>query len=129
MISVAICFDGTKIVSSSWDKTIRIWDAQSGQLEKTLEGHEGLVTSVAFSSDGTKIVSSSWDDTIRIWDAHTGALENTLEELLYSEADEEDNIIVESFPESILSWDSRSGKLENILEGHEAQVTSIAIFF
>ena len=49
MLSVAYSSDGTIIISGSRDKAIRIWDAQSGILENTLEGHMGGVISVAFS--------------------------------------------------------------------------------
>ncbi|KAF9487659.1 hypothetical protein BDN71DRAFT_1363875, partial [Pleurotus eryngii] len=54
------------------DKTIRIWDAATGQqVGDALTGHEAWVKSVAFSPDGTKIVSGSYDMTICIWDAAT----------------------------------------------------------
>ena len=65
--SVAYSPDGTKIVSGSGDKTIKIWDANTGQCLKTLEGHSDDVESVAYSPDGTKIISGSDDPTIKIW--------------------------------------------------------------
>lgn len=71
--SVAFSPDGARIVSGSYDETIRIWDVETGkQLMQPLRGHSGNVWSVAFSPDGTKIVSSSRDYTIRVWDAQTG---------------------------------------------------------
>ncbi|MEE1097710.1 MAG: hypothetical protein U0K83_05205, partial [Bacteroidales bacterium] len=65
--SVAYSPDGTKIISGSGDKTIKIWDANTGQCLQTLEGHKYSVNSVAFSHDGTKIISGSVDKTIKIW--------------------------------------------------------------
>ncbi|KAJ8580549.1 WD40 repeat-like protein [Rhizopogon salebrosus TDB-379] len=71
--SVAISPDGARIVSGSFDKTIRVWDAETGKpLGPSLQGHTGEVYSVAFSPDGTCIVSGSCDGTIRIWDAEIG---------------------------------------------------------
>ncbi|KAG6805629.1 hypothetical protein H0H92_014688, partial [Tricholoma furcatifolium] len=65
--------DGKQIVSGSYDKTIRIWDAVTGvQTVGPLQGHDDKITSVAFSPDGKQIVSGSYDKTIRIWDAVTG---------------------------------------------------------
>ena len=66
--SVAFSPDGSRIVSGSWDKTIRLWDLQSNAIGQPFQGHEDRVNSVAFSPDGTRIVSGSHDKTIRLWD-------------------------------------------------------------
>ena len=78
-MSVAFSADGSRIVSGSDDKTSRVWDATTGELIRTLEGHSGWVMSVAFSADGSRIVSGSSDKTSRVWDATTGQLLRTLE--------------------------------------------------
>ena len=70
--SVAFSPDGSRIVSGSWDSTIRLWDAETGDAIGKLKGHPGFVFSVAFSPDGSRIVSGSWNSTIRLWDAETG---------------------------------------------------------
>lgn len=51
------------------DKTLKVWDAESGQEMLTLRGHVESVWSVHFSPDGTRIVSGSADDNLKIWDA------------------------------------------------------------
>ena len=76
--SVAFSPDGTRIVSGSVDKTLRLWDAASGGHLNTLNGHSSSVLSVAFSPDGTRIVSGSYDNTLQLWDAVSGAHLNTL---------------------------------------------------
>ncbi|KIK23348.1 hypothetical protein PISMIDRAFT_65472, partial [Pisolithus microcarpus 441] len=71
--SVAFSSDGKRIVSGSWDKTVRVWDAERGvQIGSHLEGHTDKVNSVAFSPDGKRIVSGSDDKTVRVWDAERG---------------------------------------------------------
>ena len=58
--SVAFSPDGRNIISGSDDKTVRVWDAQTGQsVMHPLKGHNHIVTSVAFSPDGRHIVSGS----------------------------------------------------------------------
>ena len=71
--------DGSRIVSGSYDRTIRIWDMASGHCLQTLEGHSDWVRAVAISHDGSRIVSGSDDGTIRIWDMASGHCLQTLE--------------------------------------------------
>jgi WD40 repeat protein len=62
---------------ASWGVTdIKLWDAETGAVLKTLSGHKGGV-SAAFSPDGKRIVSGG-DNTIKLWDATTGAELKTL---------------------------------------------------
>ena len=71
-MSVAFSTDGKQVVSGSMDKTVRIWDAESGKtITGPFEGHTDGVVSVAFSPDGNQVVSGSWDKTVRIWDTET----------------------------------------------------------
>ncbi|KAG8831557.1 hypothetical protein FRC17_002971, partial [Serendipita sp. 399] len=112
--SVAFSRNGRRIVSSSYDRTVRIWDAETGQqLGASLEGHEDKVSSVAFSPDGRRIVSSSYDKTVRIWDVETGQqLGASLEGHEYA---------------TVRIWDVETGQqLGASLEGHEYAVTSVA---
>jgi len=64
---VAFSPDGTRLASASLDKTVRLWDASTGQELEVLGTHETSVRSVAFSPDGTRLASGSDDKTVRIW--------------------------------------------------------------
>jgi WD40 repeat protein len=59
--------NGKQIISASLDKTIKIWDANSGNCLQTLKGHEDSVITAKYSPDGTKIISGSRDGIIKIW--------------------------------------------------------------
>ena len=64
--------DENRIVSSSWDKTIKIWDSNSGECLQSLKGHKKGICSAAWSKDGKRCFSAAWDDTFRIWDTISG---------------------------------------------------------
>ncbi len=70
--SVDFSPDGTKVVTASFDKTARIWDAATGKPIGQPLQHGGFVLRAVFSPDGTKIVTASEDKTARIWNAATG---------------------------------------------------------
>jgi small GTP-binding protein len=71
--------DGTRALSGSYDRTVRLWDAATGQCLRVLEGHTARVLSVAWSADGTRVLSGSGDRTVRLWDAATGQCLRVLE--------------------------------------------------
>jgi WD40 repeat protein len=89
--SLAISSSGQYIVSGSgnqtthmfggsgdYDNTIKIWNLETGKLERTLVGHSDVVWSVAISPNEKYIVSGSADKSIKIWNLETGKLERTL---------------------------------------------------
>ena len=76
---VSITPDGHVAVSGSDDKTLRVWDLDTGQCIRTLEGHTGKVGAVSITPDGRIAVSGSFDHTVRVWDLHTGHCIGVLE--------------------------------------------------
>eukprot|EP00403_Amphidinium_massartii_P030837 CAMPEP_0178398370 /NCGR_PEP_ID=MMETSP0689_2-20121128/14738_1 /TAXON_ID=160604 /ORGANISM="Amphidinium massartii, Strain CS-259" /LENGTH=312 /DNA_ID=CAMNT_0020019131 /DNA_START=201 /DNA_END=1139 /DNA_ORIENTATION=+ len=72
---VVLSSDGQFAMSASWDKTMRLWDLNTGAKIRVFHGHTKDVNSVAFSGDNRQIVSGSRDKTIRLW--------NTLAECKY----------------------------------------------
>jgi WD40 repeat protein len=64
--AVAFSLDGKLVVSTSHDRTVRLWDAATGAALQTLKGHSGYVRAVAFSPDGKQVASASDNCTVKI---------------------------------------------------------------
>ena len=129
--SAAYSPDGTHIVTASYDKTARIWDARTGAQLAVLSGHDGEVESAAYSPDGTRIVTASNDKTARIWDARTGAQlavlsghDGVVESAAYSP--DGARIVTSSLDKTVRIWDARTGAQLVVLSGHGAAVDSAA---
>jgi WD40 repeat protein len=129
--SAAYSPDGTHIVTASYDKTARIWDARSGRQITVLSGHEGEVESAAYSPDGTRIVTASNDKTARIWDARTGAQLAVLSghnSFVISAGYSPDGtrIVTASNDKTARIWDVRTGAQLAVLSGHDGEVACAA---
>jgi guanine nucleotide-binding protein subunit beta-2-like 1 protein len=64
---VVLSVDGQYALSGSWDKTLRLWDLNTGKTSRQFISHTKDVLSVAFSADNRQIVSGSRDNTIKLW--------------------------------------------------------------
>ncbi len=70
--AIAFSPDGERVATAGWDKTIRLWDRESGAHLQTLIGHRGFVRGLAFSADGAQLISGSEDKSVRRWDLAGG---------------------------------------------------------
>jgi WD40 repeat protein len=129
--SVAVTLDGRRIITGSYDKTVRVWDTKSGREIAALHGHEGEVMSVAITPDGRRIISGSFDKTVRVWEAESGreiAVLRGHEGQVMSVAVTPDDrrIISGSDDKTVRVWEAESGREIAILRGHEGWVRSVA---
>src|SRR5262249_16799577 len=63
--------DGKLIVTASYDKTIKIWDAETGK-ELSSFKDDDAVNSAAFSPDGKRIVTTNLKGSSKVWSIAAG---------------------------------------------------------
>jgi small GTP-binding protein len=129
--SVAFDPQGGMLASGSDDKTVKLWEAQSGKLLRTLEGHRDAVGSLAFDPQGATLASGSYDATVKLWETLNGKLFRTLEGnqgSIYCVAfDPQGGTLASgSTDHTVKLWEARSGKLLRTLKGHQGPVMSVA---
>ena len=138
---------GRTIATASADNTIRIWDVESGEVLKILEGHEGDVTAVVFSNRlwastgsplppppplvGGIVASASTDETIKLWNTETS---EEIRRFLGHSGEVRDidfspdsKLLVSGGSDRLLKiWEVETGRELATLEGHEDTVLSVA---
>ncbi len=65
-------------MSASDDRTLKVWDAHTGEERRTLRGHTDAVRGCAICPSGNYFMSASNDWTLKVWDVRTGACLSTL---------------------------------------------------
>ena len=126
---VAVLSDG-RVVSGSWDCTLRVWDAATGQCLQTLEGHTNVVTCVTDLQDRW-VVSGSRDGTLRVWDVATGQCLQTLKGhtnwVNCVSVLPDGRVVSGSYDNTVRVWNATSGQCLQTLGGHFDCVNCIAI--
>jgi WD40 repeat protein len=125
--SVVYSPDGQRLASASWDRTVKVWDARTGQGTLTLKGHTDAVEGVAFSPGGRLLASASRDKTVKLWDARTGRETLTLKghtTYVYGVAFSPDGqrLASASWDRTVKVWDAQTGRETLTLRGHTGVV-------
>ncbi|KAG9510310.1 F-box/WD repeat-containing protein 7, partial [Fragariocoptes setiger] len=115
------------IVSGSDDMTLRVWDAESGQCLRKLEGHSGGVWSSQLSPDDI-VISGSTDRTIKVWNAITGQLLSTLcghSSTVRCMSLNKNRVVSGSRDHTLRLWDIDEGVCIRIFVGHNDAVRCV----
>jgi WD40 repeat protein len=81
IVALAYSPDGKLLASGSNDNTVKIWDAASRELIRTLEAHTAPVRGVAFSPNGSTLATGDENGDIKFWNPQSGALKKSLPRL------------------------------------------------
>jgi len=132
---IAISSDGQFALSASWDKTLRLWDLNSGTTTRRFVGHTNDVLSVSFSPDNRQIVSGSRDKTIKLWNTLGECKFNITEEghsewvscVRFSPNAANPVIVSSGWDKLVKVWDLTKCKLKTNHYGHEGYINNVTI--
>eukprot|EP00124_Ichthyophonus_hoferi_P003191 Ihof_evm5s263 gene=Ihof_evmTU5s263 len=119
-------------VSTSEDATIKIWDFETGEFERTLKGHTNIVQDVAFDHSGNLMASCSADLTVKLWDFQTYECIKTLHGHDHNVSGvvflpSGDHILSASRDKTIKMWEVATGYCIRTFKGHSDWVRSVAV--
>ena len=126
--------DGKLVLTSSYDSSARLWNAETGVLLRVFRGHEHVIHAAAFSPDGRLVLSGSHDRTLRLWETASGRLVRTIAHpgefsVINSAAYSPDGkrLYSGTLEGTVRIWDAASGALLRKMQDHQSQVHSLAI--
>ncbi|KAJ1555786.1 hypothetical protein HK405_013091, partial [Cladochytrium tenue] len=118
------------IISGSDDRTIRVWDAKTGRLQKTLDGQRSPIRSVAYGPDGQCIIASSEDLSAVIWELATAKSLHMFKDcsgpVAFSPDAKCPRVAVGLVGTDICVWAGDAFQERTLLVGHKERIYSVA---
>jgi sugar lactone lactonase YvrE len=117
-----------KCLASADGKTVRVWDARTGE-ELLTRGHAEAVSSLCFSPDGKRLASASQQGMVKVWDAQAGQEVVSFrghDSYIYSVCFSPDGKrLASASADNVRVWDAETGQENLALQGHTDLVFSV----
>lgn len=132
---VSLAHTSQYAVTSSWDRSLRLWNLRTGQCQRKFLKHTKDVLAVAFSPEDRQIVSGGRDNVIRVWnvmgecmheltrDGHT----DWVSSVCFSPSLDNPMVVSGGWDNVVKVWDLTQGKCMHTLKGHTNYVTTVTV--
>jgi WD40 repeat protein/serine/threonine protein kinase len=123
--------DGTRLVTSSWDRTLKFWDLVDSDISRSIWSRNGF-SCLDFSPDGNQIATGENDGTITLWDVVPRRRIRTLrghpDGVVSLKFSPDGTQIVSVGKDNLLRVvDVSTGEEVHILRGHQDAITCLAM--
>ncbi len=132
VFGVVVTPDGKTVVSASADKTLKVWDLETGGCHATFQGHTKFVGNVVVTPDGKTVVSASEDKTLKVWDLATGHCRVTFEGHAgfargMVVTPDGKTVVSASADQTLKVWDLETGECRATFQGHSLGLWNVVI--
>jgi WD40 repeat protein len=128
--SAAFSPDGRQLAAEGANKTVWVWDVQTGKRIRALTEPRYRVYAVAFSADGKWLAAASEDKKVHVWDAADGrevrTLEHAAQARMVAFSPDSKRLASAGMDPTIKVWDAQDGQLLMSLTGHRGPVAALA---
>jgi WD40 repeat protein len=130
--AMAVSSDGRMLITAGWDRTVRMWNAHTGQEIRRFSGHGEVVRATVLSPDGGQLLTGSVDNSARLWDTRSG------EQLLHLQGHTgavtaaawpagRNWLVTGSEDMTVRLWDRSNGHELRRLTGFDGEITALAV--
>jgi small GTP-binding protein len=132
VLAVSFSANQSTALSASTDRTLRLWDLETGRCIRIFKGHDDEVNVVVWSADQRQALSGSRDTTVRLWEIDTGRClrvfeghEGAVWSLAWNH--NRNRILSGASDNRVRVWDVDTGECLSVLTGHMSAVFVLSL--
>ena len=124
---VAFSPDGSTLVSTDSDKTVRLWNVQTATYRNILSQHRAEISSIVFSQDGKTLIGEDRDNSLRLWDVATETEKIVVdrERVRNINISPDGKTIATSGSDTVRLWNAETGEHITDLNGQNISINGI----